>query len=60
MSNITKKFVDNLQLPKKITEGRTEQKRYYDNKLKGFGIRVTSGGTKAFFVEKLINNKLKR
>jgi len=60
VSNITKKLVDNLRLPPKITEGRTEQKRYYDRKLKGFGIRVTSGGTKAFFIEKLIGNKLRR
>lgn len=28
--------------------------------MKGFGVRVTSGGTKAFFVEKLIKNKLSR
>ena len=28
--------------------------------MKGFGVRVTSGGTKAFFVEKLIKKKLSR
>ncbi|KTC75371.1 phage-related integrase [Legionella birminghamensis] len=28
--------------------------------MKGFGVRITSGGTKAFFVEKLIKNKLSR
>ena len=60
MSNITKTFVDKLEIPKKISTGKTEQKRYYDDKLKGFGVRVTSGGTKAFFVEKLINGNLKR
>lgn len=60
MSNITKTFVDKLEIPKKLIERRTEQKRYYDDKLKGFGIRVTSGGTKAFFVEKLVKYKLKR
>jgi hypothetical protein len=43
---ITKMLIDKLPLPEKIVEGRTEQKRYYDNNLKGFGIRVTSGGTK--------------
>ena len=37
--------------------GKTTQKRYYDDNLKGFGIRVTSGGAKAFFVEKFINKK---
>ena len=44
---ITKTFVEKLALPEIIKEGRTEQKRYYDDKLKGFGVRVTSGGTKA-------------
>ena len=58
--NITKVFVDKLPIPKQCQVGRTEQKRYYDDKLKGFGVRVTSGGTKSFFVEKLIHGKLKR
>jgi len=58
--NITKLTVDKLSLPTKVKEGRTGQQRYYDDKLKGFGVRVTSGGTKAFFVEKLIKNKLCR
>ncbi|MCD6047127.1 MAG: putative phage-related integrase [Gammaproteobacteria bacterium] len=58
--NITKSFVDKLSIPKQLQPGRTEQKRYYDDKLKGFGVRVTSGGTKAFFIEKLINGQLKR
>ncbi len=58
--NITKTFVDKVPVPVKVKEGRTEQKRYYDDKLKGFGLRVTSGGTKAFFVEKLVNGTLKR
>src|SRR5258708_35932681 len=58
--NITKSYVDKALIPVRIREGRTEQKRYYDDKLKGFGLRVTSGGTKAFFVEKLVNGDLKR
>lgn len=58
--NITKTFVEGLPPPERLREGRTEQKRYYDGKLKGFGIRVTSGGTKAFFAEKLVNGRLKR
>src|SRR5205809_1144280 len=58
--NITKTFVDKVPIPAKLKEGRTEQKRYYDDKLKGFGLRVTSGGTRAFFVEKLVNGALKR
>jgi hypothetical protein len=54
---INKTNVDNLPLPKVIQEGKTVQKRYYDDNLKGFGIRITSGGSKAFFVEKFINRK---
>lgn len=57
---IKKSNVDDLPIPVATQEGKTAQKRYYDDKLKGFGVRVTSGGTKAFFVEKLINKKLCR
>jgi polyhydroxyalkanoate synthesis regulator phasin len=32
----------------------------YGNKLKGFGLRITSGGSKTFFVEKQISGKLRR
>ncbi|KTC93169.1 MULTISPECIES: tyrosine-type recombinase/integrase [Legionella] len=54
---INKSNVDGLPLPQVTQEGKTAQKRYYDDNLKGFGIRVTSGGSKAFFVEKFINRK---
>jgi len=57
---ITKSVVDKLPIPISPQTGKSAQKRYYDDNLKGFGVRVTSGGTKAFFVEKLINNKLSR
>jgi len=57
---ITKAIIDKLVVPEALTKGRTAQKRYYDNAMKGFGVRVTSGGTKAFFIEKLVNNKLRR
>jgi hypothetical protein len=57
---ITKLAVDKLPIPLALIENRTAQKRYYDETLKGFGVRVTSGGTKAFFVEKLVNSKLRR
>src|SRR5947209_5085713 len=56
---ITKIVVDKLPIPMG-QPGKTAQKRYYDQTLKGFGVRATSGGTKAFFVEKSINNKLRR
>ncbi len=58
--NITKISVEKLIIPVKVSEGQSAQKRYYDDKLKGFGVRVTSGGTKAFFIEKLIKGKLRR
>lgn len=57
---ITKLAVDKLDIPLSDKPGKTAQKRYYDDTLKGFGVRVTSGGTKAFFVEKLIERKLCR
>ena len=57
---ITKSAVDKLPIPVSETPGKTAQKRYYDDNMKGFGVRVTSGGTKAFFVEKLIKKKLCR
>lgn len=57
---ITKSIVDKLSTPEAITPGQTVQKRYYDDNLKGFGVRITSGGTKAFFVEKTIKQKLRR
>ena len=58
--NITKTFIDKEPIPVKLRNGRTEQKRYYDGKLKGFGLRITSGGTRAFFVEKSVNGRLQR
>ncbi|HCE5421670.1 TPA: integrase family protein [Legionella pneumophila] len=57
---INKTNIENLPIPKIIKDGQSAQKKYYDDNLKGFGVRVTSGGTKAFFVEKLINKKLSR
>lgn len=57
---LTKLEVERLPIPSSAGSGRTAQKRYYDTILKGFGVRVTSGGTKAFFIEKLVKNKLRR
>lgn len=58
--NIIKSKIDDLPIPKKGSNGQTGQKRYYDDKLKGFGIRITSGGAKTFFIEKLVKRKLRR
>ncbi|MDX2346683.1 MAG: integrase family protein [Legionella sp.] len=57
---ITKSMIDKLPVPLIKEIGKSTQKRYYDDNLKGFGVRITSGGTKAFFLEKLIKNKLSR
>ena len=51
---ITKSFVDKLALPE------NGQVFYRDSELKGFAVRVTAGGSKAFILEKRINRKLKR
>src|SRR5947207_571674 len=58
--NLTKAEIDDIPTPPKSGKGQTGQKRYYDDKLKGFGLRVTSGGAKTFFVEKLVKGKLRR
>lgn len=58
--NIIKSEVDKLPIPDQKVNGQTGQKRYYDDTLKGFGIRITSGGSKTFFVEKLVHRKLRR
>lgn len=39
---------------------RVNQNLYYDDSLKGFGVRVTVKGSKAFFIEKIIHGKLRR
>ncbi|MDP3269526.1 MAG: integrase family protein [Legionella sp.] len=57
---INKTNIESLDIPSSIKTGQSAQKKYYDDNLKGFGIRVTSGGTKSFFVEKLIKRKLCR
>lgn len=56
---LTKLVVDKLAISTSKFLGQSAQKRYYDDVLKGFGVRVTSGGTKAFFVEKLVQRKLR-
>ena len=57
---INKTAVDKLPIPRQQEPGKTSQKRYYDDTLKGFGVRVTSGGVKSFFVERAVNGRLQR
>lgn len=53
---LTKQLVDSLPLPVD-----THKPVFYrDTALIGFGLKVSSGGTKAFLVERRINGKVKR
>tara|TARA_R110000868_G_scaffold380784_4_gene647015 strand:+ start:13431 stop:14684 length:1254 start_codon:yes stop_codon:yes gene_type:complete len=52
---LTKTAVDKLALP-----STSKQKRYHDDVLRGFGVRVMASGTKSFFVEKVVQGKQKR
>ncbi len=36
--------------PREAMRNLNFQQRYYDDAMKGFGVRVTSGGTKAFLL----------
>lgn len=60
MSKLTKSFIDSLQPPNHKPDGTPAQVIYRDSTLSGFGLRVGSGGTKSFFVERRINGKVKR
>lgn len=51
----TKSLMDRAEAP----QGK-DQIFYRDGELKGFALRVTSGGSKSFVVETLINNKVRR
>ena len=47
-------------LPPPFKDGKKVQVLYRDNLLQGFGLRVTSHGSKAYFIEKRINGKNSR
>jgi len=53
-AKITKSLVDKLKPP---TAGQTF---FRDNELKGFAVRITSGGAKSFIIEKRIEGRVKR
>jgi len=53
MSKLTKKTIDNLMLP------TTGQVFLWDDELKGFGVRLTSGG-KAYIVQTRVKGKVRR
>lgn len=51
---ITKTFVEKVELPPIKSDGKPGSMIYRDEALPGFGLRVYSGGTKAFIAEKRI------
>lgn len=57
---LTKTFIDRIALPPKKANGTANQVLYWDTALPRFGVRVGSGGTKTFIVEKRINGRTKR
>lgn len=57
---ITKTFVDQITPPPLKANGKCDQVFYRDSAITGFGLRVSSGGTKSFFTETRINGKVKR
>lgn len=57
--HITKSKLDKLTFPSE-SQVKSNQVRFYDDSLKGFGIRITKNGTKSFFIEKGIKGKLRR
>jgi integrase len=59
VTRLSKSFIDKLPIPLS-TDGKTKQAFYRDSALPGFGLRVTSGGSKSFIVEKRINGRVKR
>lgn len=57
---INKNTLDRVALPKKKPNGTANQDLYWDNALPRFGVRVGSGGTKTFLIEKRVNGRTQR
>lgn len=56
---LSKSTIDKIA-PPDLKNGKPTQDFYRDSALPGFGLRVSSGGTKSFIVEKRINGRVKR
>lgn len=52
MVNITKAFIE------RVTAPATEYDNHWDDKVAGYGLRVTSGGKKVFFVQGRVKGKV--
>lgn len=57
---ISNSSVGKIELPKPSAEGKKTQIFYRDEQLMGFGLRITSGGARAYFVETRIDGRNKR
>ena len=57
---ISKSTLDRVALPIKKPDGAANQQLYWDIALPRFGVRVGSGGTKTFMVEKRVNGRTQR
>lgn len=57
---ISNSRVSKIELPAPTSEGKKTQVFYRDDQLMGFGLRVTSGGAKAYFVETRMDGINKR
>lgn len=60
MTRLTKTIVDKIPIPPLTAKGKHAQSFVRDTTLPGFGLRITSGGTKTFIVETRINRRVKR
>ncbi|UTW46762.1 integrase family protein [Bacterioplanoides sp. SCSIO 12839] len=60
MPNLTKSFIDKVEPPPLKPDGKPTQVFYRDDTLKGFALRVWSGGTKTFILEKRIDGRVRR
>lgn len=60
MPRLSKSYIDKIELPERKPDGQHVQAFYRDTALPGFGLRVYSGGSKTFILEKRIDGKVKR
>ncbi len=57
---LTPQFVECVLPPASAATGKATQVFYRDSKIIGFGLRVASGGTKSYILERRIRGKVKR